>query len=100
MFVLDTDTSNHVIGTILSQVQDGGERVVCYGRYVLTPEQRWYCVTRNELLAVVRPDGWKNLVSLTWRLYIELELNTGMLMECPGFLMMFIFAIVTKLDQN
>ena len=54
MFVLDTDASNHAIGAVLSQVQDDVERVVCYGSYVLTPEQRRYCVTRKELLAVVR----------------------------------------------
>ena len=54
MFVLDTDASNHAIGAVLSQVQDDIERVVCYGSYVLTPEQRQYCVTSKELLAVVR----------------------------------------------
>ena len=53
-FVLDTDASNHSIGAVLSQIQDGDERVICYGSYVLIPEQRKYCVTRKELLAVVR----------------------------------------------
>ena len=53
-FVLDTDASNYSIGAVLSQIQDGHERVICYGSYVLTPEQRKYCVTRKELLAVVR----------------------------------------------
>ena len=28
--------------------------MICYGSYVLTPEQRKYCVTRRELLSVVR----------------------------------------------
>ena len=54
MFVLDTDASNHAIGAVLSQLQDDVERVVCYGSYVLTLEQRRYCVTQKELLAVVR----------------------------------------------
>ena len=48
-FVLDTDASNLSIGAVLSQIQDGHERVICYGSYVLTPEQRKYCVTRKEL---------------------------------------------------
>ena len=49
-----SDTSNHAIGAILSQLQDDVERVVCYGSYVLTLEQRRYCVTQKELLVVVR----------------------------------------------
>ena len=53
-FVLDTDASEYAIGAVLSQLQDGIERVICYGSYVLSPEQRKYCVTRKELLAVVR----------------------------------------------
>ena len=53
-FILDTDASGTAIGAVLSQIQDGEERVVCYGSFVLTPEQRKYCVTRRELLAVVR----------------------------------------------
>ena len=53
-FVLDTDSSNHSIGAVLSQIQDGHEQVICYGSYVLTPEKQKYCVTRKELLAVVR----------------------------------------------
>ena len=39
---------------MLSQLQDGDEKVISYGSYVLTPEQRKYCVTRRELLAVIR----------------------------------------------
>ena len=54
MFMLDTDTSNYAIGAILSQLQNDVKQVVCYGSYVLEPEQRRYCVTRKELLAVVR----------------------------------------------
>ena len=53
-FVLDTDASHHSIGAVLSQIQYGQEKVICYGSFVLTPEQRKYCVTRKELLAVVR----------------------------------------------
>lgn len=35
-------------------MQGGQEKVVAYGSYVSTPEQRNYCVTMRELLAVVR----------------------------------------------
>jgi hypothetical protein len=30
MFVVDTDVSNVGIGTVLSQIQDGQERVIAY----------------------------------------------------------------------
>lgn len=53
-FVLDTDASECAIGGVLSQIQGGEERVVCYGSYSLTTEQKRYCTTRKELLAVVR----------------------------------------------
>ncbi len=53
-FILDTDASDRAIGAELLQVQNGEEKVIAYGSYSLTPEQRRYCVTRKELLAVVR----------------------------------------------
>ena len=53
-FILDTDASEAAIGAELLQVQDGEERVISYGSYALTPSQRNYCVTRKELLAIVR----------------------------------------------
>jgi len=53
-FILDTDASNVAVGAELSQLQNGEEKVIAYGSYALTPEQRNYCVTRRELLAVVR----------------------------------------------
>ena len=52
-FILDTDASGKAIGGVLSQVQDGVERVVGYGSYILSAAQQNYCVTRKELLAVV-----------------------------------------------
>jgi transposase InsO family protein len=51
-FILDTDASNSGIGAVLSQVQQGEERVVAYGSRRLTKSERRYCVTRKELLAV------------------------------------------------
>ena len=52
-FVLDTDASDCGIGAVLSQEIDGDERVISYGSQVLTKQERRYCVTRRELLAVV-----------------------------------------------
>ena len=53
-FILDTDASNFAIGAELLQIQGGVEKVVAYGSFALTKEQRRYCTTRKELLAVVR----------------------------------------------
>ena len=53
-FILDTDASNTAVGGELLQIQDGEERVIAYASYALTPEQRRYCTTRLELLAIVR----------------------------------------------
>ena len=53
-FILDTDASGKAIGAELIQVQNGQEKVIAYGSFVLTPEQRNYCTTRKELLAVIR----------------------------------------------
>ena len=52
--ILDCDASDHAIGCELIQVQDGAEKVITYGSYALTKEQRRYCTTRKELLAIVR----------------------------------------------
>ena len=53
-FILDTDASDRAVGGELLQMQQGQERVIAYASYALTPEQRRYCTTRKELLAVVR----------------------------------------------
>jgi len=53
LFILDTDASLEGIGAVLSQVQQGKERVVCCGSRVLTPAERNYDTTRRELLAIV-----------------------------------------------
>ena len=53
MYVLDTDASLQALGAVLSQVQDGVERVISYGSKILSAAERNYCVTRLELYAVV-----------------------------------------------
>ena len=53
-FILDTDASEHGIGGVLSQLQDGQERVIGYFSKTLSKPERNYCVTRRELLAVVK----------------------------------------------
>ena len=52
-YILDTDASNTGVGGILSQVQEGKERVICYGSKKLDKAQQNYCVTHRELLAVI-----------------------------------------------
>jgi hypothetical protein len=52
-FILDTDASNIGIGAVLSQKQEGKEKVIAYYSRVLSKAERNYCVTRRELLAVV-----------------------------------------------
>jgi len=53
-FILDTDSSNYGIGDVLSQIQDGKERVIGYfSKSLNKTSYRSYCVTRRELLALV-----------------------------------------------
>ena len=52
-YYLDTDASAFAIGGVLSQEQDGAERVIAYGSLALSKEEKNYCVTRRELLAIV-----------------------------------------------
>ena len=52
-FTLDTDASNSAIGAVLSQRQEGVERVVAYASRALDRREQNYCTTRKELLAVV-----------------------------------------------
>ena len=52
-FILDTDSSGWADGAILSQVQDGSEKVIGYFSKALSKTEQEYCVTRKELLVVV-----------------------------------------------
>ncbi|KAF8790657.1 Retrovirus-related Pol polyprotein like [Argiope bruennichi] len=53
-FILDTDVSLESIGAVLSQEIDGQERVIAYFSKCLSRQERNYCVTRKELLAIVK----------------------------------------------
>ena len=52
-FYLDTDASDIALGGVLSQVQNGTERVIAYASRKLNRQELNYCTTRKELLAVV-----------------------------------------------
>ena len=52
-FVLNTDTSDFAMGAVLSQMQQGEERVIAYVSKSLSREQHNYCTTKKELLVAV-----------------------------------------------
>jgi hypothetical protein len=51
-FILDCDASGKAIGAVLSQLQDGQEKVIAYASRTMNRAERNYCVTDQELLAV------------------------------------------------
>ena len=77
-YVLDTDASGDGVGAVLSQVQDGEERVIGYYSKTLTPPERNYCVTRRELLAVVK--GVKHFRPYLYGQHFELRTDHASLM--------------------
>ena len=52
-YVPDTDASETSIGAVLSQVQNGEDRVIAYASRTYSKAERNYCTTRKKLLAVV-----------------------------------------------
>ena len=53
-YILDTDASAVGVGAVLSQVQNEKETVIAYYSKTLSAAEQNYCVTRKELLAVVK----------------------------------------------
>ena len=53
-FILDTDASGIAIGGVLSQIQEGEERVLSYASMALSRSRQNYCATYRELYAVVK----------------------------------------------
>ena len=51
-FILDVDASGEAVGGVLSQRQDGKERVIAYGSKALSRTQKNYGTTQREMLAV------------------------------------------------
>lgn len=55
-YILDTDVRAFGIIAVLSQEEDGWERVASYHSKYMSATERDYCVTRKEWLAIVRAE--------------------------------------------
>ena len=53
LFVIDTDAPDVAVGVVLSQVQNGEERVIAYYSRLYAQTEINYCTSRKELLVVV-----------------------------------------------
>ena len=53
VWTLDTDASDTGVGVVVSQTQDGSERVISYASRTLSKTEKNYSTTRRELLAIV-----------------------------------------------
>ena len=52
-FILFSDASQHAMGTVLAQTQNGTESVICYASKSFSKAQSQYSNTKRELLAIV-----------------------------------------------
>ena len=53
IYIIDTDASLWGIGSVLSQEQEGVEKVIAFASKTLNSAQQNYCTTKRKLLAVV-----------------------------------------------
>jgi len=53
-YIPDTDASDRNVGAVLSQVQNGHEVVVVYFSKAMSTPEKNCCMTRKELLPVVK----------------------------------------------
>ena len=52
-FYLDVDASGYGLGGVLAQMQEGREKVIAYASRSMNKAEKNYCVTEQELLAVI-----------------------------------------------
>ena len=52
-YYLDTDASGMAIGAVLSQMQEGQDRMLAYGSLYLSMVERIYCIIQRKLLVVM-----------------------------------------------
>lgn len=52
-FILDCDASDKAVGGVLSQEQEGTERVIAFASKPLTKERASYCATQKEMYSLV-----------------------------------------------
>lgn len=52
-YSLDCDTSDTGIGAVLSLIQNGEKRPICYGRQLCNRHEKYYNVKRKELLSLI-----------------------------------------------
>ena len=50
--MLDTDASDHGVGAVLSQFQDGVKKPIAFASRTSSKYEKNYCVTRRELLGI------------------------------------------------
>ena len=74
-FILDTDFSVNpgAIGGVLSQEQDGQERLIAYGARQLQPREQSYASTKGELLAVIFFLQYYKYYLLHWPFIVRID---------------------------